>query len=160
MQNVIDSNKNKDNNIIENFEFANGDKLNFEDIKKLSLIGTDSSENIVGYVHTHNIIKGEGGDDKLYGQGWNDTMYGGDGNDLIEGGSGNDTLIGGRGDDILNGGIGDDVYIYNKGDGADAILDEGGQDKIKFGEGIKKEDLSVTIQGDGYIKDFVIFFKN
>ena len=160
IQNVIDSNKNKDNNIIENFEFANGDKLNFEDIKKLSLIGTDSNENIVGYVHTNNIIKGEGGDDKLYGQGWNDTMYGGDGNDLIEGGSGNDTLIGGKGDDTLNGDMGDDVYIYNKGDGADTIIDRSGKDKIKFGEGIKKEDLSATIQGDGYIKDFVIFFKN
>ena len=160
MQNVIDSNKNKDNNIIENFEFANGDRLNFEDIKKLSLIGTDSSENIVGYVHTHNIIKGEGGDDKLYGQGWNDTMYGGDGNDLIEGGSGNDTLIGGKGDDTLNGDMGDDIYIYNKGDGADTIIDRDGKDKIKFGEGIRKEDLSATIQGDGYIKDFVIFFKD
>jgi|GEM_PF-1320912 len=160
IQNVIDSNKNRDNNIIENFEFANGDKLNFEDIKKLSLIGTDSNENIVGYVHADNIIKGEGGDDKLYGQGWNDTMYGGDGNDLIEGGSGNDTLIGGKGDDTLNGDMGDDIYIYNKGDGADTIIDRCGKDKIKFGEGIKKEDLSATIQGDGYIKDFVIFFKD
>lgn len=154
------SNAINENNIIETFEFANGGKLNFEDIKKLSLIGSDSSENIVGYVHTHNIIKGEGGDDKLYGQGWNDTMYGGDGNDLIESGSGNDTLIGGKGDDTLNGDMGDDVYIYNKGDGADTIIDTSGKDKIKFGEGIKKEDLSVTIQGDGYIKDFVIFFKN
>ena len=160
IQNVIDSNKNKDNNIIENFEFANGEKLGFEDIKKLSLIGTDSNENIVGFVHANNIIKGEGGDDKLYGQGWNDTMYGGDGNDLIEGGSGNDTLIGGKGDDTLTGGYGNDTYIFNKGDGADTIIDTSGQDKIKFGEGIRKEDLSATIQGDGYIKDFVIFFKD
>ena len=160
MQNVIDSNKNRDNNIIENFEFASGEKLGFEDIKKLSLIGTDSNENIVGYIHTNNIIKGEGGDDKLYGQGWNDTMYGGDGNDLIEGGSGNDTLIGGKGDDTLTGGYDNDTYIFNKGDGADTIIDTSGQDKIKFGEGIRKEDLSATIQGDGYIKDFVIFFKD
>ena len=160
MQNVIDSNKNKDNNIIESFEFANGDKLNFEDIKKLSLIGTDNSENIIGYIHSNNIIKGGGGDDKLYGQGWNDTMYGGDGNDLIESGSGNDTLIGGKGDDTLTGGYGNDTYIFNKGDGADTIIDTSGQDKIKFGEGIRKEDLSAIIQGDEYIKDFVIFFKN
>ena len=160
MQNVIDSNKNRDNNIIENFEFANGEKLSFEDIKKLSLIGTDNNENIIGYVHSNNIIKGEGGDDKLYGQGWNDTMYGGDGNDLIESGSGNDTLIGGKGDDTLTGGYDNDTYIFNKGDGADTIIDTSGQDKIKFGEGIRKEDLSAIIQGDEYIKDFVIFFKN
>ena len=156
------SNAINENNIIETFEFANGGKLNFEDIKKLSLIGSDSSENIVGYVHTHNIIKGEGGDDKLYGQGWNDTMYGGDGNDLIEGGSGNDTLIGGKGDDALNGDIGDDIliggtgddtlngdvgddtYIFNKGDGNDIIEDNDGVDTLKFGEGIQKEDLIVS----------------
>jgi len=176
MQNVIDSNKNKDNNIIENFEFASGEKLSFEDIKKLSLIGTDNNENIVGYVHTHNIIKGEGGDDKLYGQGWNDTMYGGDGNDLIESGSGNDTLIGGKGNDILNGGIGndiliggigkdtldggmgDDTYIFNKGDGNDTITDNGGADTIKFGEGISKEDLFLSRDADK--DDIVIRFKN
>ena len=160
LRDVTHGNSINENNVIETFEFSNGDKLSFEDIKKLSLIGTDNSENIIGYVHSNNIIKGEGGDDKLYGQGWNDTMYGGDGNDLIESGSGNDTLIGGKGDDTLTGGYDNDTYIFNKGDGADTIIDTSGQDKIKFGEGIKKEDLSATIQGDGYIKDFVIFFKD
>ena len=160
LRDVTHGNSINENNVIETFEFSNGDKLSFEDIKKLSLIGTDNSENIIGYVHSNNIIKGEGGDDKLYGQGWNDTMYGGDGNDLIESGSGNDTLIGGKGDDTLTGGYDNDTYIFNKGDGADTIIDTSGQDKIKFGEGIRKEDLSATIQGDGYIKDFVIFFKN
>ena len=166
MQNVIDSNKNKDNNIIENFEFANGEKLSFEDIKKLSLIGTDSSENIVGYVHANNIIKGEGGDDKLYGQGWNDTMYGGDGNDLIEGGSGNDTLIGDRGNDTLNGGADNDTYVYNKGDGNDIIEEWGGIDTIKFGEGIQKKDLIISrdISKNSYYlsnaKDIIIKFKH
>ena len=166
IQNVIDSNKNKDNNIIENFEFANGEKLSFEDIKKLSLIGTDNNENIVGYVHTNNIIKGEGGDDKLYGQGWNDTMYGGDGNDLIEGGSGNDTLIGGKGNDILKGGIGDDTYVFNKGDGNDIIEDSEGVDTLKFGEGIQKEDLIVSTninQKWSYLNnatDIIIKFKH
>lgn len=153
MQNVIDSNKNKDNNIIENFEFANGEKLSFEDIKKLSLIGTDNNENIVGYVHTHNIIKGEGGDDKLYGQGWNDTMYGGDGNDLIEGGSGNDTLIGGKGNDILNGGIGNDILIGETDDdtiygdlGDDILIGGIGKDTLNGGMG---DDTYVFNKGDG-----------
>ena len=170
------SNAINENNIIETFEFANGEKLSFEDIKKLSLIGTDSNENIVGYVHTNNIIKGEGGDDKLYGQGWNDTMYGGDGNDLIESGSGNDTLIGGNGndslggglgddvliggigDDTLNGGAGDDTYIFNKGDGNDIIEDSDGVDTLKFGEGISKEDLFLS--RDANKDDIVIKFKN
>lgn len=153
MQNVIDSNKNRDNNIIENFEFANGEKLSFEDIKKLSLIGTDSSENIVGFVHENNIIKGEGGDDKLYGQGWNDTMYGGDGNDLIEGGSGNDTLIGGKGNDTLNGGMGNDILIGEADDdtiygdlGDDILIGGIGKDTLNGGMG---DDTYVFNKGDG-----------
>lgn len=132
------------------------------------MIGTDNSENIVGYVHTHNIIKGEGGDDKLYGQGWNDTMYGGDGNDLIESGSGNDTLIGGVGNDILKGGIGDDAYVFNKGDGNDIIEDSEGVDTLKFGEGIRKEDLIISRNSDknshgyllSYARDIIIKFKH
>lgn len=163
MQNVIDRNKNKNNNITEGFKFANGDKLSFEDIKKLSLIGSDSSENIVGYVHANNIIKGGGGDDKLYGQGWDDTIYGGDGNDLIESGSGNDTLIEGEGNDTLIGGAKDDTYIFNKGDGNDIIEDVGGVDTLKFGEGIFKEDVIVSISKNpknyGY-SDMTIQFKN
>ena len=168
LRDVVYSNAISKNSIIETFEFSNGDKLSFEDIKKLSLIGSDNSENIVGYVHTHNIIKGEGGDDKLYGQGWNDTMYGGDGNDLIEGGSGNDTLIGDVGNDILKGGIGDDTYVFNKGNGNDIIEDSEGVDTLKFGEGIRKEDLIISRNSDkdsygyllSYARDIIIKFKH
>ena len=168
LRDVVYSNAISKNSIIETFEFSNGDKLSFEDIKKLSLIGSDSSENIVGYVHTHNIIKGEGGDDKLYGQGWNDTMYGGDGNDLIESGSGNDTLIGDVGNDILKGGIGDDAYVFNKGDGNDIIEDSEGVDTLKFGKGIRKEDLIISRNSDknshgyllSYARDIIIKFKH
>ena len=157
---VSTDNVTKDSNIIETFEFENGERLSFEDIKKLSLIGTEGSENIIGYVHANNIIKGGGGDDKLYGQEGNDTIDGGEGDDIIEGGSGNDTLIGGAGNDTLNGGIGDDVYVYNKGDGNDTIVDTGGTDIIKFGQGINKEDLVATKSGDEHYKDITLTFKN
>ena len=183
LRDVTHGNSINENNVIETFEFSNGDKLSFEDIKKLSLIGTDNSENIIGYIHSNNIIKGGGGDDKLYGQGWNDTMYGGDGNDLIEGGSGNDILIGDKGNDTLKGGIGDDIliggagndtlnggadndtYVYNKGDGNDIIEEWGGIDTIKFGEGIQKKDLIISrdISKNSYylsnVKDIIIKFK-
>jgi Bacterial Ig domain/Cadherin-like domain/Haemolysin-type calcium binding protein related domain/RTX calcium-binding nonapeptide repeat (4 copies) len=43
----------------------------------------------------------------------------------------NDTLAGGKGTDTLSGGLGDDVYRYAKGDGFDAIEDNGaGFDRI------------------------------
>ena len=157
---VSTGNTTNDSNIIETFEFENGDRLSFEDIKKLSLIGTEGSENIIGYVHANNIIKGSGGDDTLYGQEGNDTIDGEEGNDIIEGGSGNDTLIGGAGNDTLNGGIGDNVYVYNKGDGNDTIVDTGGTDIIKFRQGINKEDLVATKSGDEHYKDITLTFKN
>ena len=73
-----------DNNIIENFEFENGDRLSFEDIKKLSLIGSNENETLIGYNNSHNTIKGNGGDDRIYGGNLGDTIYGGYGNDYIE----------------------------------------------------------------------------
>ncbi|NLK66607.1 MAG: hypothetical protein GX282_03935, partial [Campylobacteraceae bacterium] len=39
---------------------------------------------------------------------------------------------------------GDDIYLFNKGDGADTIYDESGNDTIRFGEGITKEDVIFT----------------
>jgi Ca2+-binding RTX toxin-like protein len=60
----------------------------------------------------------------LAGEGWN-FVDGGGGNDGILSGSGNDILYGGRGDDYLRGGGGDDTYTFNRGDGADLVLDGG-----------------------------------
>uniref|UniRef100_UPI002609BFB5 calcium-binding protein n=1 Tax=uncultured Campylobacter sp. TaxID=218934 RepID=UPI002609BFB5 len=77
MQNVIDSNKNRDNNIIENFEFANGEKLSFEDIKQLPLMGTDEGEGIKGFSDSNNTLVGNGGNDWLYGDKKNDILIGG-----------------------------------------------------------------------------------
>ena len=106
------------------------------------------------------IINGGEGNDKLYGGDGNDIIDGGEGDDLIEGGSGNDTLMGGKGNDHLDGGNGNDVYIYDKGDGKDTIVDMGGADVIKFGQGINKEDLVATKNGNGYYQDITLSFKN
>ncbi|MDO5559728.1 MAG: calcium-binding protein, partial [Oscillospiraceae bacterium] len=67
--------------------------------------------------------------------------------DIIRGTGNSDTLIGGKGNDTLYGGYANDTYIFNKGDGADTINEEGvnsGFDKVVFGEGISKEDITVT----------------
>ncbi|MBL4646617.1 MAG: calcium-binding protein, partial [Rhizobiales bacterium] len=85
------------------------------------------------------IIDGGAGNDTIYGNDGNDTISGGtgndfidggagndilngdDGNDTIEGGSGDDTISGGTGDDIMTGGDSSDIFVYNLGDGSDAI---------------------------------------
>jgi len=50
-------------------------------------------------------------------------LEGNDGNDRIYGNGGNDTLIGDRGADTLTGGAGADTFVFNVGDGKDAIVD-------------------------------------
>jgi hypothetical protein len=76
---------------------------------------------------------GTGGHDIMVGGAGNDTFHGGAGFDFIDGGAGNDTLYGddgndilrgGRGNDYLFGGQGDDTYVFNRGDGADVVLDD------------------------------------
>lgn len=96
----------------------------------------------------NNIIYGGDGDDEIKVafntdvQSGNDKFYGGAGDDVLSSENGNDLLVGGTGDDYLFGGEGDDIYIYNLGDGNDYISDDGGNDKIVFGEGITLDDLS------------------
>ncbi|MDD5387563.1 MAG: calcium-binding protein, partial [Sulfuricurvum sp.] len=100
-------------------------------------------------------LRSGGGDDTLYGDGGNDVLYAGIGNDTLSGGdgadtlygeNGNDTLSGNTGEDTLQGGLGDDLYLFNLGDGHDTIIDEysygsGGNDTLRFGEGITKANL-------------------
>lgn len=103
----------------------------------------------------HDTLRSGGGDDTLTGDGGNDTLVAGSGNDILSGGegndtlygeSGNDTLAGNAGTDTLIGGLGDETYLFNLGDGHDMIIDEytygsGGNDTLRFGEGITKADL-------------------
>jgi len=73
-----------------------------------------------------------GGKDILLAGAGNDTLDSGAGDDQLLGDAGNDVLKAGKGDDVLSGGTetdrleggaGNDVYVYNRGDGADRILD-------------------------------------
>jgi Ca2+-binding RTX toxin-like protein len=50
-------------------------------------------------------------------------LQGDAGDDLLEGKTGSDTLTGGTGNDTLRGGIGADSFVYERGSGADIILD-------------------------------------
>lgn len=121
---------------------------------------------------------GYDGDDSLYGEEGNDQLWGGLGNDTLDGGIGNDTLYGQDGHDILNGGEGsnsiyggagndtletesglldggdgDDVYLYRVGFGDIQIINDdyniNRNDTLKFGEGIKPEDVYLFISNAG-----------
>ena len=82
-------------------------------------------------------------DEILYLSDNGDTIYAEGGKDQITGGMGNDTIAGGKGWDVINGGRGQNTYIWNLGDGFDTITcDYDSDDSIKFGAGIKFEDLT------------------
>ena len=86
------------------------------------------------------------GDDIIHGSTLADVVEGGAGNDRAETRGGDDVLIGGAGNDRLEGGGGSDTYVYNLGDGDDAIFDyadgDGSEtDILSFGAGITSTSL-------------------
>ncbi|MFA5501306.1 MAG: calcium-binding protein [Sulfurovaceae bacterium] len=99
-------------------------------------------------------------------------IHGGDGDDVIYGNNLNDLLVGGNGNDILNGWGGNDIYVFNRGDGIDTIAEfsekyvvvkkhkwyqgtssdkygyveaNGGDDTIRFGEGIALDNIDIKL---------------
>ena len=103
-----------ENNIIQTFEFANGDKLSFNDIKQLSLSGTDSSDTISGYLDMSNILEGGKGDDILIGADYYDNY--------------------GQEDSPYK-----NTFVFSKGDGKDIIKILKNKDLIKFKDWDKKD---------------------
>jgi Ca2+-binding RTX toxin-like protein len=69
---------------------------------------------------------GNDGKNYMMGNNRDNTLYGYGGNDQLFGLGGNDTFYGGLGNDTLYGGGGNDVYHFQRGDGADTILDSDG----------------------------------
>lgn len=86
-----------------------------------------TKEDILEEIMTRSYIGGTNNDDVLYGTSENDFIHGKKGNDII-----------------IDNYISDDTYIYNLGDGKDTITDKGGNDIIKFGDGISRNDILLT----------------
>ena len=76
---------------------------------------------------TRSYIGGTNNDDVLYGTSENDFIHGKKGNDII-----------------IDNYISDDTYIFDLGEGKDTITDKGGNDIIKFGDGISQDDIILT----------------
>ncbi len=145
-------------NTIENITLHDGGSI---DITSLQAV-TDEDDTLV-YADNSVTVDAKAGNDHITSGSGVDTIDGGEGNDTIITGAGNDILIGGKGDDTLMGGLGDDTYSFNRGDGKDTIIDSytygynnissqnAGNDTIKLGAGITKDDLLVTIVGSDIV---------
>ena len=86
-------------------------------------------------------LRGEAGQDQLLGGDGNDILEGGDDQDQLFGEAGDDTLNGGTGRDSLLGGAGNDVYVIDGASGEDVIIDDEGQNTIRFGEDVARDEL-------------------
>ncbi|MCZ6187183.1 calcium-binding protein, partial [Campylobacter ureolyticus] len=164
------------NQIIETVKFNDGSTISFDELKKMSMLGTKNNQTtIIGYDDMENLIKASNNDTVIQGGNLKDTIYGGNGNDvlnanagddtvygnggddIIYGGSGDDILYGNDGNDTVNGGLGDDIIYGNDGDdsidaglGNDTLVGGSGNDKLQGGDG---DDTYIFNLGDG--KDII-----
>jgi VCBS repeat-containing protein len=73
------------------------------------------------------------------------------GDNSVTGNSGANTLAGGAGSDVLAGGAGNDTYVFQRGDGADRVIDAQGSDVLRIGGGLTAADLEATRSGDDLV---------
>ena len=122
-----------------------------------TLYGDSGDDILLGGSGNDDLVGGDG-NDRLKGGRGDDWLWGNQGRDRLYGGKGNDKLTGSQGNDLLKGGAGDDIYYFERGDGLDIIREDrggygkhchkhGGNDTVKFGEGIVRDDISVFMKG-------------
>jgi len=128
------------------FEFADGASWDVQAVKAQAITrGTDDGDTLYGYNGAGNHLLGLAGDDRLHGGDADDFLHGGEGADRLYGKSGGDTLDGGSGDDVLQGGLGNDLYLFDRGGGGDAWMENdataGNLDIARFGAAIDFDQL-------------------
>lgn len=96
-------------------------------------------------------LHGEAGDDLVFGHAGNDLLFGGAGKDRLVGGSGADRAFGDEGNDVLRGNGGDDI-LHGQG-GSDLIFGGAGIDQL-FGGGSADRFVFQPGDGADAIKDF------
>lgn len=92
--------------------------------------GTIGADTLIGTTGA-DTLNGLAGNDRLTGDLGPDVLSGGWGRDTLYGGAGDDRIDGGMGRDTLFGGSGADVFVFEQGDGIDALRDfQNGVDRI------------------------------
>jgi Ca2+-binding RTX toxin-like protein len=90
------------------------DVVNFTNIKRFHITGTEANDNIVT----------GSGNDTIAGGAGDDTITSGYGNDMIASGDGDDTMLDSSGNDTMTGGAGNDVYVIRGFNNAGDVVNE------------------------------------
>lgn len=136
---------------IDSFEFANGARLDSDDVlgrlrvdeDTEILYGSPGADTLAG-TDRHSIIHGREGDDVLIGGAGNDHLYGDEGDDTLAGGPDRDELFGGSGNN---------TYILERGSALDQAFGESidvASDTVVFAAGIRSGDVSVQLGDSGW----------
>lgn len=67
-------------------------------------------------------------------------------------------INGGAGDDVMMAGAANTTYRFERGDGADSLLDLGGQDTLSFGEGVTVDDIWFSDESTGFSPSFKVHY--
>jgi VCBS repeat-containing protein len=134
-------------------DLGNGSVVHIEGVDYNDIANTSSIQRFEfadGTVLTAQELVARGFD--LDGTAGNDRISGTNVVDRIIAGAGDDVLSGGAGNDVLNGGAGNDTYLFNIGDGADVILDNGADiNTLVFGAGITAAMITPVTDANGTI---------
>uniref|UniRef100_UPI0031DC1BBD calcium-binding protein n=1 Tax=Klebsiella sp. TaxID=576 RepID=UPI0031DC1BBD len=144
---------------VEQIVFADGTVWDVPAVKAMLLAGTEAAQSLQAFREGSEIHAG-GGNDVLTGDNGNDALYGEAGDDTLDGGFGNDLLHGGTGKDTLKGGSGNDIYLFNAGDGQDTIIESGGTDTLRLGEGLLAEQTVLSRQRVQGYDSLVLSFRD
>jgi glycerophosphoryl diester phosphodiesterase len=148
----------------ESFNAGEGNNIVYAGEGKNSIIAGNGNDMLYGGAAADSINAG-GGNNTIYAGEGNNRILTGSGNDLIYAGAGNDAISSGAGDDLIyagegrnfiNTGTGNDTvytgsnvdtFVLNVGAGVMTVIGFGKNDTFSLGAGLKKSDLSVTVQG-------------
>ena len=145
---------------IESFVFADGSSLTDGQMTQMVTVtyGTAGADTLNSWLDGGTLL-GLGGNDTItFSYGTNNTIDGGAGDDLIKVDIASNgyytnvnTFTGGVGNDRIESGGSTDTYVFNRGDGQDAIsdIDSTGlaTDTMIFGAGIAASDLALSRSG-------------
>jgi Ca2+-binding RTX toxin-like protein len=119
-----------DTAIADSFDVFNADSTQLRLFNRNTVTFLNDLDNtVLGFNTSDDVINGQGGDDIILGLSGDDILRGGEGDDILDGGLGSDELTGGSGRDTFR--FGADLIASGGGD-VDVITDFEASDRIDF----------------------------